>query len=356
MLLKFRKKALKRRKRPVRKASPRISAIIPVYNGRQTILEAVNSVASQTLKPIELIVIDDGSTDNSLECLNGRSLPFPVIAVRQDNGGQSNARNRGAFMAKGKYIAFLDQDDRWYPDHLKILSSAISKNTLNGWAYSNVDEIDTKGGLVSIDFLNEFPTPHPKKRLIDMLSMDMFILPSAALILKKAFDEVSGFDERLSGYEDDDLFLRIFRKGYKNVYVDQSTTQWRIHTSSCSFTSRMTTSRRTYADKLMSEFPNDPQLVRYWVRDVIAPRFLENSLGEFKLGIETGNPDRCMRALIDLAKHRRLTGREKRWRNKMAVHLWLWWGRLIAFCQIVPGASRMLDRLTTNASRPRPTS
>jgi glycosyltransferase involved in cell wall biosynthesis len=324
----------------VSKVELSISAIIPVFNGKKSLKQAVSSIVAQTLQPIELILIDDGSTDDSLSVIDLDSLPFPVVVFRQENGGQSRARNQGAAFAKGKYLAFLDQDDLWYPDHLQKLSAAILAQSSTGWAYSNVDEIDGNGELVTLELLNDFPSTHPKKSLKDLLSNDMLILPSAALILKQAFDDIGGFDERLSGYEDDDLFLRIFRKGYRNVYVKESLSQFRIHPESSTFSTRMSDSRRIYSNKLITQFPDDPRLLRYWVRDVIAPRFLRDSLNEFILGIETRDGVRIKRAMQDLSDHRKLTGREKRWKGKFAMQIWLFLARVSALSQFLSRGSR----------------
>src|SRR6185436_20218557 len=98
---------------------PVVSAILPVYNGGAHLVDAVESVARQTEPPDELIVIDDGSTDESqFEFLDSIPAPFPIRIVRQPNAGQSAARNRGAATARGSLLAFLDQDDVWHPHHL----------------------------------------------------------------------------------------------------------------------------------------------------------------------------------------------------------------------------------------------
>jgi len=101
----------------------RVSAILPVWNGRRFLRDAVRSVAAQTLPPGELIVVDDGSTDGSLAELEGLPpAPFPVRVLRQENAGQSAARNLAARQAEGEYLAFLDQDDQWHPQHLEQVS------------------------------------------------------------------------------------------------------------------------------------------------------------------------------------------------------------------------------------------
>lgn len=287
--------------------TPRISAIIPVYNGRKYLREAVDSVIAQTLPPIELIIVDDGSTDGSMDVLEGLEAPFPIVRLRQENAGQSAARNHGARVAKGDFIALLDQDDAWYPEHLEELARPFGEERRLGWAYSNLDEMDEGGGMVTVGMLDDLPAQHPKRSLHEMLSHDLFILPSASLIERKAFLAVGGFDERLSGYEDDDLFLRMFRAGYRNVYLPQSLSKWRIYGGSTSYTPRMAKSRRIYAEKLMEAFPKNPIMARNWIRDCIAPRFLGHSLGRYMQALEKGNDAECRAALGEsLAYWRRM--------------------------------------------------
>ena len=106
--------------------TPTVTAILPVFNGRTFLREAVQSVMNQTLPPVELIVIDDGSTDGSREVVEAiTDAPFPIRVLQQANRGQSAARNLAASQAQGEYLAFLDQDDRWYPRHLELLVAPL---------------------------------------------------------------------------------------------------------------------------------------------------------------------------------------------------------------------------------------
>lgn len=256
----------------------KISAIIPVYNGKKYLTAAIKSVIDQSLPPYELIIIDDGSTDDSIQTIENLQATFPIRIHQQKNAGQSSARNHGARLAEGDYLAFLDQDDIWYPDHLEKLARPFLQDKRLGWSYSNLDEIDERGRLVQIGRLDLTKAEHPKKSIADMLSKDMFILPSASLVRKQAFEEVGGFDEQLCGYEDDDLFLRLFANGWKNVYLPESLSQWRIYSGSTSYSERMDKSRLIYAKKLLAHYPDLPFLNQYWSRDFIMPRFLKITL------------------------------------------------------------------------------
>jgi len=269
------------RARRTTKRRPRISGIVPVYNGRAFLRAAVDSALNQDYPLHELIVVDDGSTDDSLSVLEDLRSPVPVHILRQANAGQSAARNNGAHHAQGDYLAFLDQDDLWYADHLTHLIRPMLKDSRIGWAYSDLDEVDVHGGIVTKRFLSTLGTQHPKRNLISLLSYDMFVLPSASLIRKDAFLAVSGFDEQLSGYEDDDLFLRLFRAGYRNVFLKRALSQWRIYPTSSSYTPRMSRSRRVYGDKLVASFPDNLRMHRHYVRDCIAPRFTRAFIVEY---------------------------------------------------------------------------
>ena len=110
-----------------RKATADVTAIIPVYNGKIYLKESVNSVLNQTLLPKQLIIVDDGSTDGSLDVLNGIKSPIPIAKVYQQNSGQSSARNKGVSLTKTEFIAFLDQDDYWFPNHIEVLMKPFFK-------------------------------------------------------------------------------------------------------------------------------------------------------------------------------------------------------------------------------------
>jgi glycosyltransferase involved in cell wall biosynthesis len=260
-----------------------ISAIVPVYNGRKYLNAAIASVLDQTLAPCELIVVDDGSTDGSCDFVQIPERPncqFPISLIRRPNGGQSAARNTAAAAAKGDFLAFLDQDDVWYPHHLEALAALLTGTSKPGWVYSDLDQIDAQGSMVARRFIGALAN-HPKTLLSDMVAKDMFVVPTASLVNREAFEAVDGFDERLSGYEDDDLFLRMFQKGFDNFFLPEATAQWRTHEGSASTTQHMTRSRQIYVRKLIEMFPDDRVHMRFFARDLIAPRFLPTAIAGY---------------------------------------------------------------------------
>jgi glycosyltransferase involved in cell wall biosynthesis len=283
--------------------APLISAIIPLYNGGAYIARTLQSVLTQTLPADEIIVVDDGSTDNGPDIVREMALTHPIRLLRKPNGGQSAARNFGVAHARGDLIAFLDHDDLWYPAHLLMLSKPFGapQPRVLGWTYSNLDRIDQAGLMQNRAFLSELKAVHPKASLVDCLSQDMFILPSASLIDRKAFLAVGGFDESLSGFEDDDLFLRLFQAGYDNIYLDVALSAWRIFPQSASYSPRMAASRRIYARKLLAQFPDDSRLQQYYATNVIAPRFLRQAIAEARQALRLGDRTIIATCLADVA-------------------------------------------------------
>jgi glycosyltransferase involved in cell wall biosynthesis len=251
-----------------------IVAVMPLYNGARWVEESIRSVLAQTLPPNEFIVVDDGSTDKGPEIVERLAAGHPLIRLmRKANGGQSAARNFAVRQSTSAFIALIDQDDRWFPNHLADLMWAVRdhKGPPLGWVYSDFDDVDEHGKLVRRGFVNH--VTNPKRDLIRVLAEGMIIQPSATLISRAAIEAVAGFDEQLCGYEDDDLFLRIFRAGYDNLFVPHATSQWRIHASSCGASDRTDASLKYYIRKLLYTFADDPWRGHFYARDVIAPRF-----------------------------------------------------------------------------------
>lgn len=179
-----------------------VSVIIPTYNRAAMLKEAVDSVLAQDFQDFELIVVDDGSTDQTLEILNAYREDITIL--RQPNQGVSTARNAGIKAASGSLVAFLDSDDLWLPQKLSHQVDFLNANpeaqicqTEEIWLRNNV-------------------RVNPKKRhkklsgLIFEPSLNLCLVsPSAVMIRKNLFKTVGLFDESLPACEDYDLWLRI---------------------------------------------------------------------------------------------------------------------------------------------------
>lgn len=266
----------------------RIATVIPLYNGGPYIREAVESVLHQTRRSDRLVVVNDGSSDDGAGVVAAAFPSDAVEVIHIDNGGQSRARNIGVGAVPDcDLVAFLDQDDIWYPEHLEVLEQvfldAVSPRL--AYAYSNLDQIDVAGRRIHQSVLDLVGGPRQKTKLHELIGRDVFVLPSASLVRRDAFVSVGGFDEQLSGYEDDDLFLRLFLAGFDHAYVPASLSQWRIFGESCSQSPRMRRSRLRYALKLIDMFPKDRTSASDLPRDIVWPRFSRTLLDEMTLAL-----------------------------------------------------------------------
>ena len=234
-----------------------VAAIIPLHNGARWIGTCLDSVFAQTHPPSEIIVVDDGSTDDGPQVVEALARQDDRLRMlRMANAGQSTARNAGARAARSPFIAFLDQDDLWHPRHVEELLGPFCANPTLGWSFSDADAMDENGTVFQRQLLHVRSLNHDRSSLVECLSRDMFILPSAAIVSRAAFDAVKGFDERLSGCEDDDFFMRLLAAGYGNKFVDRPLLQWRFHGSRSSYSTRMVASRMTFFQKLLQSYPD----------------------------------------------------------------------------------------------------
>lgn len=258
-----------------------VAVVMPLFDGRRYLREAVESVLSQTAVPGELIVVDDGSSDGAVAQLDGIRAPFPVRVLHQARLGQSAARNLGVSATDAELVAFLDQDDVWHPEHLAELCAPFHDDSEVGWVYSDFDEVDEEGRLVTRSFIEERGLVHPRRSLTECLVEDLMVIPSASVMRRSMFEAIGGFDPVLQGYEDDDLYVRTFRAGWHLVFLPRSLARFRVHAASSSTEPRFIESRRLFSQKLLETVPDDRRLNRTYSRDVIAPRFLRAALNDY---------------------------------------------------------------------------
>ena len=186
---------------------PRISVVIPLYNKEREIHATIRSALDQSFAPVEVIVVDDGSTDRSGQIADSISSPL-LRVIHQPNGGVCRARNRGISEAQGDYIAFLDGDDRWHADFLSEIAGLIAD-------YPDAGLYTTAFNIASEDGLHPAPTPSERGLIGDFFleSAHRYIaIPSTACIPKRVFDAVGMFPEGMKIGEDLHLWIRIARK------------------------------------------------------------------------------------------------------------------------------------------------
>ena len=185
-----------------------VSIVIPCYNTAQYIIETLESVSKQTYKSIEIIAVDDGSSDDTYSIIeNYKNHDERLTTYRVSNGGSSKARMVGASVAKGKYLLFLDSDDLIDPTYIeKCLDMAE-----NGYdiVYSKARFFGRKKGKLYL----------PEYQLLDFLCSNCIYV--SALIRKDLFDEVGGFDENIMQMEDWECFINLIKHGAKVYRISE---------------------------------------------------------------------------------------------------------------------------------------
>jgi glycosyltransferase involved in cell wall biosynthesis len=185
-----------------KKENPLVSVIIPTYNRGWILKETIDSVLAQDFTNFELIVVDDGSTDNTQGILN--SYKKDIVILRQDNKGVSSARNKGIASASGQFIAFLDSDDLWLSQKLSVQVDFF--NTNPEALICQTEEKWIRNGI------RVNPKKRHKKFSGDIFEPSLYLClvsPSAVMIKRSLFEKTGMFDETLPACEDYDMWLRI---------------------------------------------------------------------------------------------------------------------------------------------------
>lgn len=302
---------------------PTVAVIIPFYNGSRWVERAIKSVLAQTVPPDEFVIVNDGSREDEASALERLSEVYGFVVIHKENGGQGSARNAGVAVTKSDFVCFLDQDDFYLENHVEVLTENLPKRDPRlGFVYADLYIADGDGAVVFMSCVKEHSPSNPKRSLFDLLRADMFVLPSASIISRKAFEAVGGFDPQFMGYEDDDLFLRIFRAGYTNYYVDEPVTVWCIHGESTSYSIKMARSRFRYFEKLVGLYEDNEDRGLYFLRDLIAPRFGRAFVADaLKAGLKR-NPSRpeivgFLKKYVDII----CASKYMRWREKMRFRI-----------------------------------
>jgi glycosyltransferase involved in cell wall biosynthesis len=250
----------------------KVSVIIPTYNRAQSIGRSVDSVLKQSYQDFEIIVVDDGSTDNTRDILF--SFGNHIKCIRQDNKGPSTARNVGINASKGEYVAFLDSDDYFMKSNLETKISFLQSNPQIGWVYSDwayVDDEDNDIEKGSSKFR------YSEKKLNgnifeELLKSRNFISPCTVVVRKSILEDIGHFDPLIPSQEEYDLWLRISLK-YPVYYVDKVLVAVTLHPASLSKNStKWAQGNSIIADKLKDLIPHDFQGRQRLLNKIIADK------------------------------------------------------------------------------------
>jgi glycosyltransferase involved in cell wall biosynthesis len=199
-------------------ATPRFTAIVPAYNGTETVGATIRSILTQTATDLELIVVDDGSTDGTQDLVRSFQSDSRVELIEQTNGGVSVARNTGIERARGEFVSFLDHDDIWMPTYLETMGLTLSEAPRAGLGFA--DGFSFQHGSFRVRRKSLFnwskpPQPLPanaEDQLVE-LAKNNFIWGSVT-VRRVVLERVGGFDPEVNAVDDYDLWLRILAAGF----------------------------------------------------------------------------------------------------------------------------------------------
>ncbi len=215
---------------------PKVSAIVPVYNGERYLRQAVESALTQNYPNVEVIVVDDGSTDESGEIANQLAKEFPqqVRTVHQANSGLVGARNTAIAHATGELLALLDSDDIWLPNHISESVAVFEKERAVGLVHANIILINGDGDVLNAPTNRRWST-NQQEAWQQIFLRNEHVSCATAVFRRSVIDRVGAFDSDFNrlGCEDRDMWLRISE--VSNVhYIDAVHAKYRIHESNMS--------------------------------------------------------------------------------------------------------------------------
>jgi glycosyltransferase involved in cell wall biosynthesis len=212
------------------KKSPRVSVITVTYNHGRFLTEVIESVLSQTFEDWELIIVDDGSEDETPELVSDYLSDGRVRYIKQSHSGRAEARNHGITAARGKYLAILDADDRAMPERLeqqvKFLDSNPDHAAVGSWALFINDEGDQIGKRI---------TPTPPELIRERILFTMPFVHSSVMMRQSVVEEIGQYNKRLPLSQDYDFMLRVVARyptaNIPEFLVEYRVGQWRIFSS-----------------------------------------------------------------------------------------------------------------------------
>jgi glycosyltransferase involved in cell wall biosynthesis len=201
---------------------PLVSVIIPSFNHAQFLRECVDSVLDQDYPRIEVIVVDDGSMDGSLQLL--QSYGDRIKLLRQEGGRQARARNLGLTVASGELIAFLDSDDRYLPGRITAAVDVFENDSAAGVVWADYCTIDAQGRSIAKQHWHPLGSDFRRT-----LIAGNPICNATVTVRRQLLDEIGGFDERAPRVCDGAAWYQIAARGHRFVHIDLLVLEYRIH-------------------------------------------------------------------------------------------------------------------------------
>ena len=206
---------------------PLFSAVCPAFNAEETIAATITSVRGQSVEDLELIIVDDGSTDATAEIIDAHAAQDPRIKpMRQRNGGTAAARNTGVAAASGRFVSLIDNDDVWLPTYLEAVAAAFASAPGAGLAFAEAwtfnDRLLRVHRLTTLNDLPPFAPALGPEQLLTALLQTNFVAASGATAAREALQAAGPFEPAISGSDDWDMWLRIAAAGYGAVRAGET--------------------------------------------------------------------------------------------------------------------------------------
>jgi glycosyltransferase involved in cell wall biosynthesis len=282
----------------------KVSVIMAVLNGERYIDEAIQSVADQTYRAVELVVIDDGSSDGTVGRIQGFRDKLDIVYVRHEQSfGIARSMNDGLRHATGDLIAFLDHDDAWLPEFLDTQVGHLERHPGVGLVHCDFQTMDGDGHIIEESVAASRGRRRPSGRVFPQLFMDSFIVGNSVVIRRECFTRLGFFDESLK-WADYHMWLRIARH-YKVDYTDRVLTKDRQHATQ---STRNAVAKRPDSppqgfeaiERILEEYPEvREELGARAIRRRIASFFFDMAYGWFSKG-ELANARLCGRRALRL--------------------------------------------------------
>jgi glycosyltransferase involved in cell wall biosynthesis len=200
-----------------------VSVVIPAYNAGRTIQDAICSVRAQTYRPIEIVVVDDASTDDTITRVEEMACPDLFVVRNHTNLGGAATRNRGIELARGELVAFLDADDLWSPRKLESQLAALRKQAHPAFSFTSVIQVNEYGETHVLPARS----PAADESLADYILKSGHIVQTSTLLVPRRFLDRCRFNERLRRFQDIDFVLQLEEAQIAPVHVAEPLVEWR---------------------------------------------------------------------------------------------------------------------------------
>jgi glycosyltransferase involved in cell wall biosynthesis len=265
---------------------PRVSVVIPAFNQAQFLGAAIDSALHQTHRDLEVVVVDDGSTDSTGDVLASYAQRRAVRVVRQENAGVGAARNAGFTASTGSLVCFLDADDYYHPDRIARQIDRFERRDV-GFAYCDIVRVDAHGAVV-----DDYDVGRARRvvegDIFESLLEGGYFPPHTVIVRREVFEASGGFDRALGGHADLDLWLRLAGAGVRADFLPEKLAYYRLHDASMSRDeSHMRHTRRLALEKAVRAHPERAAAALSALQDLghdlhAANRWLQDRLAEYR--------------------------------------------------------------------------